>query len=487
MKVVASHDLIGAGARVRHAPSWPREAWRERPRGRARHGDSGQRANGGGREGVETCVDIVVYGSIICDALRIATVIGELAVDRLCLEWGPHATDTTRPLHATPVGLGVSLADVRGSATLSGDAARDERERSDDGPMARVRGGPRCHPKQGLGVGTRRARRGRLCRTPGGPMSRRMLIAVVLVGGCGKAGTLVLDEEVVAERIARIDASVPNCHAAPSAGALAMTSRKLGEVVEAMRLLAQDAPRYAGVGTSGACGGDLGVTFSHESGITDYVGEMIDFCVSGPEGQIVYNGTIKAKEVGNPSPNGPVIKSLELSTDGPVTVLANGETIEVTVTDSKTVYGDPQPWVPGTPAEGKPDVTKIGSIKAVFVDHGREDYIEDLVVERTGFNDATVEVKGGRVGTVGEDFVVVSTPADDPVLVNVVSGIISGGTLELTGAKKTVVTVQPRDGVIGVFDVEVNGEPVDQSVDCSSGEMMKAEVIQAILAALPIY
>jgi hypothetical protein len=258
-------------------------------------------------------------------------------------------------------------------------------------------------------------------------------------------------------------------------------------MVQLIRLVGNEPSMKAGVSTVGTCGGSLDVTFDHESGVTDYEAIMADYCVSGAEGDSVYNGTVVAKEVGNPSDNGPVIESLELSTVGAVTVTQGTQTLEITVEDVETDYGVPQEWEPGFPDEANPDRTKIGAIRVVYPSTGREDFVENLEIERSTGLPATVTILSGTSGTVGDDIANIRTAEGEPLILDVYNGTFQGGTLEIVGAKDTLVAVTPRPGSPGVYDVTLDGVPYDQSIDCSNGEAPRSVAVQALLQALPVY
>lgn len=316
---------------------------------------------------------------------------------------------------------------------------------------------------------------------------RLALFATACSGG---KPTLVLDEETVAERLDRIEEDVPSCHTASSASdttTMRTAASGLSGILKTVRLIGGPGADYAGVGSTGDCGGRIDVTFEHGNGDTDYTAVLDGYCVSGEEGDVVYDGTILAFEDGTPSDMGPVISGVELATDGAVTMTQGDQTVEVTVSDVKTIYGNPSEFEPGFPEEGSPDQTRIGSVRVVFPDADREDFVENVRIERHGGVDATVTILSGQAGTVGEDRVAVRTAADDPLKVGIYDGTWTGGTLEIEGAKNTLVTVTSRDGAPGVFDLELDGEPYDDAVDCSTAEAPRSTAVWAILQVIPVY
>lgn len=321
------------------------------------------------------------------------------------------------------------------------------------------------------------------------------LTILALIACKGDKPKLVIDEAVVAERMEHIEANIPSCHEADSgSSAMARTgpmlqdaTRTIGDMVELIRLVGHEPTMKAGVSTVGTCGGSLDVSFLHESGTTDYEAILADYCVTGPEGDSVYNGTVVAKEVGKSSDDGPVIESLEMSTVGAVVVTQGAQTLEITVDKVETEYGIPQAWEPAFPSADDPDRTTIGAIRVVYPTTGREDFVEDLEIERSTGLPATVTILSGRSGTVGDDVATLRTAEGEPLILDVYNGSFQGGTLEIVGAKDTLVTVTPRPGAPGMYDVTLDGVAVDQSIDCSNGEAPRSVAVQALLQALPVY
>lgn len=310
----------------------------------------------------------------------------------------------------------------------------------------------------------------------------------VLLVACG--GRIKLDQEVVDERLDHVDADVPLCATRDASAASALRGpaqelRAAHRAERAARAMGIAPPPYR---SNGSCGGSLDATSEHENGKTDYVITFSAFCMDSDDGQLVVDGVIDAREDGHPTDLGPMIEALDVSTDGPVTVAGPTGTMEITLDDAHTKYGNPSTWMPGTPDEANPDVTTVKRAAVVFVDaDDREDYVRDLRVERTGVGPAVVTITSGEVGTVGEGWVDVRTAEDDPLLVDVAGVRLTGGTVEFLGSGGTVVTVQPAPGETGAFVLTLDGVPYDRDVDCTAARMPVLEAGLGLLTELPIY
>lgn len=321
-------------------------------------------------------------------------------------------------------------------------------------------------------------------------------VAAIALTACkSDKPTLVLDQSTVDERLAHLNDDVPSCRTLDPTAAryrrstpmVRGTLQQVGSFIEAMRLLRAEPIPYAGVGSTGSCGGAIDVSYEHENGITDYLAQLDGYCVTTDDGDVVYNGTIKAKEVGTPSDAGPIVESLSLSSDGPVTVTQDGETFEIAIEDIETTYGVPSEFEPGFPDAANPDKTTVGAVRITFGD-GREDYVEDLEMERVDGVPAKVTILSGRSGSSVDGFATVRTAANDPLIVDVYNGgTIEGGTIELEGKKGGVVTISPRENDPAMYDLTLDGQPTGDTVDCTSADAATQESWRALLQALPIY
>jgi len=256
---------------------------------------------------------------------------------------------------------------------------------------------------------------------------------------------------------------------------------------EARRLRPVEGPLYAGTSATGSCGGVLDVTSEHENGVTDYVVTFQDFCVSGEQGDMTWDGVMVGKEIGTPSDSGPVIKAFEMETQGAVQVVTGAETVSFEIAGARADYGDPQAWYPGTPTEEKPNVVKVDTIEVTRTGSGETYTLTGLHYETVGaFLTTQVEVVGGMLeGPNGS--VRVRTEEGAPLAVMLAGGSVNAGGLVLQGAKDTEVIVAPVEGEMGVVGITVNGAPYADRLDCADALGPTAELVMAVAGALPIY
>jgi hypothetical protein len=308
-----------------------------------------------------------------------------------------------------------------------------------------------------------------------------LIVALTLVGCESK---IRLDEEALELRLDRIEETTPLCGADNSTSALRVVSQLAQAARVARAIGLTDRPMSA----SGACGGTLEATSAHESGVTDYVLTMQDFCLQSDGGDVVLDGVVLATENGRPTDSGPIISSLEVETDGIVSLDHVDGGLEVEIDGIRVDYGYPETWAPGVPDEKNPDVTTVKEATVAYVDgDGRVDYLRDLRVERTGDFPSVLEVVKGQVGTEGEGYVDVQTAEDDPVVFNVSTLQVESGTIELHGAGGTVANIQRDPSTPGAFVVALEDGSYTRTLDCSDAVYPFVQGGLALLFELPIY
>ncbi|HMV65252.1 MAG TPA: hypothetical protein PKA64_00280 [Myxococcota bacterium] len=307
-------------------------------------------------------------------------------------------------------------------------------------------------------------------------MNRRRgaLAALIALTACGKdKATLVLDEATVTSRLEEIGRDVPGCDV--SAGA------ELARVMAGVGAL--PVPDVSTV--SGTCGGTLTVTSEHANGITDYTLVAASLCAGSADGDVVLDGTIQAREIGEPSDVGPVISAFELDSEGPIAIAQGGGTIDLEIDGIRAEYGKPAAWYPEEPDAANPDVTTVDEVRITFSSDGRTEVLRGLRVERTGGSGASLTITDGQLGREGEGFANLRTPPGEPLLIDTFGLSLSGGAIELDGAKDTVLRVTP--GGSGTLVFELDGAPFPTGLDCSVGRQPMVEVGMALLVSLPIY
>ncbi len=274
---------------------------------------------------------------------------------------------------------------------------------------------------------------------------------------------MVLDEAIVRERFDDLDVLLPTC-----------------TLVEGARRQA-----VSGIGSSGSCGGTVDVTYDHGDGDTTYNVVFNDFCVSSDGSDATMDGRVVGFEDGTPSDDGPVVDTFSLDSDGPVTVDHDGGTLEFELTGLEVAYGDPQPWSPGTPTATSPDRITIEQLDAVAV--GADEPALTLVdahMQRVGAV-PEITIDDGYLVVEGEGHLVLSTPPGDPLTLEDL--LLGGGALSLEGADGVVLQLDMVPAQPFVFELSLDGQPMDLTFDCSPSAPLLLEVFPALTAALPLY
>jgi len=220
----------------------------------------------------------------------------------------------------------------------------------------------------------------------------------------------------------------------------------------------------------GDCGGTLDVTDVHVDGVTTYTAVFSDFCSLDssvtPAEQSVVDGTVIYKDIGTPSPDGPIVTVSEFSTSG-LTLISDNETKVLSLDKATVTYGLPTAWHPGVPTESNPDKLYVSKATAVFQTQAKtytlsgvnatmyEEADEDTVFNITSGVSATTTAGSVNVATV------------EPIVINVDGSWVSG-SLSLTGADNSTVVITPTPTLgDAVLNVTVNGQPVPAaSIQC---------------------
>lgn len=300
-------------------------------------------------------------------------------------------------------------------------------------------------------------------------------------GGGGTTQQAKLDDAAVNDALNTIDTTMPGCKAVDVAQgtAKAMAAKTLlNDTSLVYRLYSRLASlRASGDGPvsmtnkaqtiNGNCGGTISYDSVHASGITTYTIVMTDFCsedttVTPPE-QTKTNGKLIAREVGTPSPSGPVISQWTVTTDGKLTVEAKGETTSLTLGQFTYDYGTPG-VDPGVPTQSKPDRMRIDSLVINYESQGRTNSITNLDASfYEDGNNTVLDINSCRLTTDSHGYVDIST--SQPIVMNEDGDPVSG-SIDFTGASGDVLSVSPT-GQDGVFEMSLNGQPLDKAIDCS--------------------
>jgi hypothetical protein len=300
-------------------------------------------------------------------------------------------------------------------------------------------------------------------------------------GGGGSSGSLAtITVDGTKEAMDWVETSIPGCTPRPvpkhalnpeqveSVQAASLVSTAISRLADfreqtsAYGMADTRATSYAG-----ECGGTMSYTFEHASGTDTYTINFNNYCMldynATPLRQNFVNGTVVAKNIGTPGDYGPTIHSGSLETSN-LSVAGGGRTLQISL-EAEHSYGVPATWSPGTPTQSNPDVTKIEDATFVFVEEGKEHRVKDMIFTtyESGTN-TVVNVNSGDYILTSGNRVEVST--SQPVVVNSGGGVVSG-TVDVVGAGGTIVQVSSASPGSSTLVVTVNGQPMDEQVDCS--------------------
>jgi hypothetical protein len=292
----------------------------------------------------------------------------------------------------------------------------------------------------------------------------------------------------------RLEASIPVCTTGSTAPTARVVPAELSRLTALARRLpgltratmtGRTGPGQPVLNVTGPCGGELQVDWEHGHGDTDYVATFAAYCADSDAGPIVIDGVFEAHERGNPTDSGPMIKALEMETDGPIAMSVAGQVSELRLDGAVVDYGVPSTWTPGVPTADDPDVVRVREASITYPD-GTVGYAEDVRIERVGASPAVVTILEGVAGIQGEGRVDVSTLDGDPLIVDFSSVSITGGTVVLDGRGGSQVTITPGS-TAGTWEVAIDGQPHGRAADCSDARAPIVQVGLGLLAELPIY
>lgn len=331
------------------------------------------------------------------------------------------------------------------------------------------------------------------------PLSAAVAAATLLTG-CGGGGSsskaATLDSEWTFDAVDTIEQVVPGCQGrAVAQSVLDTVQMSLTQVEELVDLASVSALSDDGDGKqytpksfaiNGPCGGQVFVDSDHAKGITDYSMDFQQYCLNTEDGDSLLLGTIEAKQVGKPTDFGPEISELRSEINN-LEVSQGNERMIISVDGARTRYGRPATWSPATPTTSNPDQVTVNRVTLNNESRGQTDRITGFSAERVGPRDmAAIIVKGGRYteGDTGEHFEL-STPADNPMVINMDAGHWQSGALELKGAGNSRVEVTP--GNKGEFIMVVAGETSGQQADCKGANAPSTHMVELLIDELPIY
>lgn len=335
------------------------------------------------------------------------------------------------------------------------------------------------------------------------------LSVAVLAAGCGGGSSdgaaslplVDLTPERVTTNIDDAVATVANCER--TAGSTVISSvggRQIQDILSVSRSMATSAeaagtPQTLVVRPSsdaGKCSGRPGtvsVSSHHEDGDTTYTLDFNAYCADGPEGETVLTGVVNAVEDGTGTPAGPEVSALKLSSDQLQMDFKDADgsdqSANVSIKGARTAYGKPAIRGADVPTSDSPDHTTVSNITIELTTKAETHQFSGLDISRYGDDTATITISGGRYITPDDEAVNLSTPNNNPLIVNVNTGDVTGGAVMLEGRNQSSVLIETTDDS-RVMAVVVNGNSLGDEVDCSNTAAPVTEVLGAILSRLPL-
>lgn len=300
-------------------------------------------------------------------------------------------------------------------------------------------------------------------------------------GGSGPGSAAQVNATAVQDSVVWVANTVPGCKLnAGAANAASVASAQDGlagvGVVQQVISVVKQARKAGGSGISpmaaqridGDCGGSLNISDVHASGITTYTYAFNNFCsldtTVTPSQKTVLNGSAVSREIGTPSPSGPIVSSSDLSVDK-LTMTAKDGTTEISVSGATVTYGVPATWGPGEATASKPDQFNVSRATVKLANQNRTHNLSNLrgTTYVSGENDV-MSVSSGRYETTSHGYVDLAT--GQPIVMNEDGRWVSG-SLNLAGADGKTVVATPSAGKAGVVNVALDGQTLGASLDCS--------------------
>ena len=219
---------------------------------------------------------------------------------------------------------------------------------------------------------------------------------------------------------------------------------------------------------AGECGGTLSLSSDHAQGSTDYVIRFNNFCMmdysATPPGQTIIDGTLEGTEHGEPGVFGPLVSKATAKVDR-LSVQAGGETTNISLSGLTVEFGNPGTWGPDEPTAENPDRITLERMTFDLASQDRVHTVSGLSArswERENW-DSVLDISTGRYSSSAGWHVDMAT--SEPLVANW-DGELIAGSLELTGGGGDYVTVKPSPTNGGLLDMTLNGQPIEQSLDC---------------------
>lgn len=301
-----------------------------------------------------------------------------------------------------------------------------------------------------------------------------------MMSGCGGGGSsdspdVTLSEltpETVKDMAENVATAIPGCSYGPNS---AMTSSQYLTLVYKSTLVQAIGKKEASIpllavdinqNISGTCPtpGFLAIRGTHENGIDDLTFTFNNYCLGDDVENITLNGVADVKNVGTPSPTGPIpqyttmstgsngIQATEKSSEGTYTHVVKASDLKYTHGNGNndTTAESPSILTVGSLSvlDGKANETySVSNVNISTYDSGTDDVITINSLTYTDPDSGSVNISSTAI-TVSE------------------AGVIMGGELTVTGSNNTSFTVSPYPSVDNAFGVVIGGETIGV-MDCS--------------------
>lgn len=333
------------------------------------------------------------------------------------------------------------------------------------------------------------------------------------LSACG-GPQLTLTEQNVQENLNWLGRSIALCEPDAIPGERQRTFDDLARVIQATEAAEARRTRQADGSWryEGSCGGGVGYQSDHGGGITTWDVDFENYCTRSADGDAnLVRGGMRGREIGQSTPNGPMIRAFEFGADMGIDwrvpndtlaqqlpwsrpggsappwgevgegvgdlVTAEGQT-RFRIEGLRTDYGRPDTWSPGEPTPDAPDRTRVQRISVENTATQERLELRNLAWDTFVDGGVQVHIDEGRLILPGGEWVEIRTSADEPLRLSLTSRV------HLKGAGGTTADLF-GDIIAGFFSADVNGTPMAAGIDCADADQTLAETLSVILATVP--
>ncbi len=296
-------------------------------------------------------------------------------------------------------------------------------------------------------------------------------------GGSGSSSSAsVFSEEKVEDTITDIDSYFPGCTSKSTVLAAASGVVELadgpGPLYKVIKLMAQRGePKISTAGympaytqeISGDCGGSISYDYEHASGVSTSNFIFNNFCAddSANNGSATtLDGDLMYRVNGVPGDYGPVLSSTT-TTANSLAVDSGGDVTSYSFSNLTYTYGTPSENPPA-PTAANPDTITLTSASFQFGSLSKTHTLTNTNMTIVSAGEGIeMSINAGRYSSSSSGYMDISTTS--PLIIDG-NGDITDGTIVLAGQEGTItLDVQPG----GDIDVSLDGEQMNQGVDCS--------------------